>query len=443
LIYLLYEKYERYEMVYETFEKKFDNLKKNNVELIDEYEDKTNEAVFDSLPDLYESYNKYIKLKPQTDASFYISAVIRYSLSNDIPLSSAAEALTSKAMLPDAERGTLQQYFRDVSKAYDKNGNNYNIEYCEENRDKLIEMNLKTVISIAKGYQGLGLSLEELISAGNYGLIESFKKYDPNRAKLKEDMLEALEELPENANGGEIINKIQQYLKYGGIRKKFVKAFASIAIAESTEQKNDDELKDMEATPIPSNWSSITWKPFMRNDVIAWVKHNVKNATFNSVAFMWIRAYILIEIDNYSRLVKKPKSDIYNDKLKYGSYRKEVTLDIDAPIGDDNDTKFSDILNMEDDHVSDMEAAEAYDIFKNGLDKLLDGVKPRDRSVFLKKFGIGMPRELEPKEIAAQEGLSIARISQILQSVIEQMQRNQVKYNINPDVLFDAVSKIN
>ena len=42
------------------------------------------------------------------------------------------------------------------------------------------------------------------------------------------------------------------------------------------------------------------------------IKKNVKNATFNSVAFMWIRAFILIEIDNNSRLVKKPKSEIYN-----------------------------------------------------------------------------------------------------------------------------------
>ena len=33
-----------------------------------------------------------------------------------------------------------------------------------KNRNKLIEMNLKAVISIAKRYQGLGLTLQELIS---------------------------------------------------------------------------------------------------------------------------------------------------------------------------------------------------------------------------------------------------------------------------------------
>ena len=41
-----------------------------------------------------------------------------------------------------------------------------------------------------------------------------------------------------------------------------------------------------------------------------------------------------------------------------------------------------------------------------------------------------------------QEGLSIARISQIFRTVIEQMQRNQIKYEVDPNILFDAVKKI-
>ena len=102
----------------------------------------------------------------------------------------------------------------------------------------------------------------------------------------------------------------------------------------------------------------------------------------------------------------------------------------------------SDIFQVEDDSRSDLEVSEAYDTFKAGLNLLLDGVKTRDRSIFLKKFGIGLPRPMLPKEIAEQEGLSIARISQIFQTVIEQMQRNQVRYGVDQDILFDAVRKI-
>ena len=46
-----------------------------------------------------------------------------------------------------------------------------------------------------------------------------------------------------------------------------------------------------------------------------------------------------------------------------------------------------------------------------------------------------------PKEIADQEGLSIARICQIFQTVVDQIQVNQVKYGIDPDIMFESVKK--
>jgi DNA-directed RNA polymerase sigma subunit (sigma70/sigma32) len=156
---------------------------------------------------------------------------------------------------------------------------------------------------------------------------------------------------------------------------------------------------------------------------------------------MWIRAYILIEIDNYSRLVKKPKSEIYRDKMEHGAYKKEITVDIDSPVSDDSDTIMADVLCIEDDTESDLDVSDAYMVFKNGLNKLLEGVKPRNRSIFLKKFGIGLPRPMLPKEIAEQEGLSKARVSQIFQTVVEQIQENSVKYNIDSDELFEAIRK--
>ena len=392
-------------------ESKFHSIIDSNYELVSAYNEiETNTPLEYAFDDVIDVYNVYKNLNKGADFAYTIQTALANAVRYEQNIVDSIAAMVSD-IAGDKPSNSIQQYFKEVGDIYARHNNDYNIEFCEENRNKLIEMNLKAVISIAKRYQGLGLSLQELISAGNYGLVIAYDKFDPNRSKLKDNVLACIEPLKEEFSFEELNNAVKEYFTYGDVKKKFLDKFAP-------------------------------GKMYLKKDVIKWVNKNILNAKFNSIATMWIRAYILIEINNYSRLVKKPKSDIYKDKIETGTFKKEVTLDIDGPSNIDSNRSMTELLAIEDDTKSDLEVAEAYMVFKNGLNKLLEGVKPRDRSIFLKKFGIGLPRPMLPKEIADQEGLSKARVSQIFQSVIEQIQVNSVKYEIDSDQLFAAIRKM-
>ena len=81
----------------------------------------------------------------------------------------------------------LSAYFRRIQH-YNPLSREEEVEYArraregdEEARDRLINSNLKFVVSVSKEYQGLGLNLSELISEGNIGLFKAIERFDETK----------------------------------------------------------------------------------------------------------------------------------------------------------------------------------------------------------------------------------------------------------------------
>ena len=117
--------------------------------------------------------------------------------------------LKKKKIVNDFERSS-QTYFKEISEFKPlSREEEFSLweRYRKNNdigaRDKLIKSNLKFVASVARGYQGLGLSYSDLIAEGNCGLMKAIDKFDYEKGYktisysvwwIKQSILEALKE---------------------------------------------------------------------------------------------------------------------------------------------------------------------------------------------------------------------------------------------------------
>ncbi|MBN1185821.1 MAG: sigma-70 family RNA polymerase sigma factor [Bacteroidales bacterium] len=120
--------------------------------------------------------------------------------------------------------------------------------------NKLINANLRFVVSVAKQYQNQGLALPDLINEGNLGLIKAAQRFDETRGFkfisyavwwIRQSILQALAEqarivrLPLNKIGS--INKINKTL--AELEQKFEREPSILEISQAMELAPED-IKD-------------------------------------------------------------------------------------------------------------------------------------------------------------------------------------------------------
>lgn len=131
--------------------------------------------------------------------------------------------------LTNRESASLEKYFQEIGKV-DLITANMEVELAQRIREgdqvafeRLINANLRFVVSVAKQYQNKGLALPDLINEGNLGLIKAARRFDETRGFkfisyavwwIRQSILQALADqsriirLPLNKIGS--INKINK-----------------------------------------------------------------------------------------------------------------------------------------------------------------------------------------------------------------------------------------
>ena len=289
-------------------------------------------------------------------------------------------------------------YFNEVKAEYIKHpmGESDELEFIPENYDIFIKNNLKTVIECAKRYQNLGLTFEDLIQAGNVGLLTALEKYDKNKANLRIKILKLLHASELNSFTYEEAKQI--------VTDGFVYS------------KNLD--KTLEKLPI-HGFSN-------KNDFEHWINNNIKVASFASVAFMWIRAEIIIELNQVGSVIHVPQS-----AQKQGvSMANIIHLDSINPYTDDcyHDNQISSVVT--DEFIVEenaIEINEQNNTFKDIVNDVLFKLSDIERRLIKKRYGIDYPGQLSINEIAENEYLSVNKVKYIINNAL-----NKIAANITP-----------
>jgi RNA polymerase primary sigma factor len=225
--------------------------------------------------------------------------------------------------------------------------------------DKLCRANLRFVVSVAKQYQNQGLSLPDLINEGNLGLIKAAQRFDETRGF--------------------------KFISYAvwWIRQSILQALA--------EQ------------------SRIVRLPL--NQVGSLNKIKKESSRLEQ---------------KFERL---PSADEIAEALEVPEYKIDAALKIstryismDAPLAEDEDTKFIDMFVDEDAPFTD--SGLIRESLAKEIQRSLSTLSEKERDVINLYYGIGIPNGLTLEEIGAKFDLTRERVRQIKEKAIRRLKHN-------------------
>lgn len=335
--------------------------------------------------DIIEAYvSEALRIAPMLSS---IDSKSLYLASKKNARSSLVKLYTNKSF-----DNNIDRYFNEVKKQYIEHPQNEcdDLVFCDENREIFLKNNLKLVVNCAKRYQNLGVPFDDLIQAGNEGLIAAFDRFDTSKANLRNSIIEKIK-LECNPNDKVSYEKAASIIKEGFTYDKLL----------------DETLKK-----LPENGFDTV------NEFYNWVHKNVKTAVFASVAFQWIRASILVNISRQGQVVRVPNAG------KGTKLADIIHLDGINPYTDDcyHDNDISKMANeefiIEDNRLDDEEKVNS---MHDAIEDLLSILTPTARRIMKKRYGVGLPYSMSVSELAENEGVSLSTVKMTLKDATDKI----------------------
>lgn len=226
-------------------------------------------------------------------------------------------------------------------------------------REKLINSNLRFVVTVAKKYQGQGLPLEDLINEGNIGLLTAIDKFEPEKG--------------------------YHFISYAvwWIRQSIMKAVCEKSRAVRLPLNRANELFQIQKIQ----------------------KALIHESGSTDVSIEEIAEASGLEVDLVKDLIAVSRE----------------MVSFDAPVaskGEISDSKVGDFI--EDEKLGPEEEV-INESLKNDVETLLSTLTDKEREIIIMRFGLHDVKPMSLKEIGDQYGLTKERIRQIEKRAIEKM----------------------